>query len=106
MSFSCTNFFSDNVGARCSGRTCFCVEGNGFCLKPISLSKSGFACFSGDFEVTNPQSCCALYQQIFCCECFVTSECTEEGYNDPPVKPAHVAADLIPEELDGAYVLL
>lgn len=106
VSFSCISLSWDCLGTRCSGRTCFCIEGSGFCLKPVSHSKSCIVCLSGNFELTNPQSCCALYQQIFCCECFLTSECMEKGYVDPPMKPTNVASNVVPEELDGAYVLL
>lgn len=63
-------------------------------------------CFSGDFDLTSPASCCSLYNQTFCCECFWTSSCKESGFVDPPNTLSVVEDRYIPQAMDESLIIM
>lgn len=86
-------------GGKSSG-TCLCVEGGSLCMKPIEDKKDLCIFWSGNVELVVPRTCCKVYEQCFCLECFAALPSMEEGYKRTPV-----ALQNMPSRTDGTHTM-
>jgi hypothetical protein len=87
-------------GCKGSG-TCLCFEGWGSCYKCIDHPEACFLCDNKSIECVMPRTCCKLYNQCFCFECFVSLPPNEDAFKAVPEglvdvpKPAFVDSAVV-----------
>ena len=100
MACTCSNCdWPSCFGGKSSG-TLLCLEGSGVCCKPIEDKKDCFICWSGDNEIIVPRTCCKMYEQCCCFECFMALPSVEDGYKNTPV-----ALTTMPSRNDGGKTM-
>ena len=82
MACTCSNCdFPSCFGIKSSG-TCLCIEGYSVCCKTVNHPKACCLCWAGDYECIVPATCCKLYEQVCCWECFCAVPFADEGYRN------------------------
>jgi hypothetical protein len=86
------------IGCRTSG-TFLCFEGFVSRCKFVDTPVTPLLCTAADVECVKPRTCCQIYEQFFCFECFCAVPPTNDGYKTVPTGLVDVAGQVFPEDI-------
>lgn len=65
----------------------------------MNKEEAWFLCISTNVECVQPRTCCKVYEQIFCFECFCAMPPDDSGFRKAPVGLVTVPGAIFPENI-------